>query len=85
MDIFIAILWYLQVLFTGTQYTTDQIDQMVIDNQPSVDAVMQDAVLLDNVVTTFNDGYNITNDATNGTQVIETDQEKDEDFEPIPF
>ena len=85
MDIFIAILWYLQVLFTGTTYTTDQIDQMVIDNQQSVDAVMQDAVLLDNVVTTFNDGYTITSDASSGTQVIETDKEKDTDFEPMPF
>ncbi len=80
MDIFIAILWYLQVLFSGTPYTADQIDQLVIDNQQSVDAVLQDAQLLNNVVTTYNDETSVILDG--GTYVIDK-VEEEQDMEPM--
>lgn len=82
MDIFIAILWYLQVLFTGTPYTTGQIDQLVIDNQQSVDVVLQDAQLLDNVVTSYSDVNSTTYDPASDSYVIGKDEEE-QDMEPM--
>ena len=82
MEIIIAILWYLQVLFTGVNYTDADIQKMEADNQNKIQAVMQDEKLMNTVIEGFNSQYTI--DLKGGVGVIEKEEEE-EDMEPMPF
>ena len=82
MEIIIAILWYLQVLFTGVNYTDADIQKMEADNQNEIQAVMQDSELMQTVIDDFNSQYTI--DLNGGVGVIEKEEEE-EDMEPMPF
>jgi ArsR family metal-binding transcriptional regulator len=54
MEVLIAILWFLQVIFTNSSYTTEQIDMMYIQNQQMIETIQQDQQLTNQIVTDFN-------------------------------
>ncbi len=54
MEILIAILWYISVLFTNTTYTYDEVYAMEQANQAAIEMIESDPVLLNEAITTFN-------------------------------
>ena len=48
-----AILLYLHMIFTGTQYTQVAMNQIITANQPAITAVQADSVLLSQVMTQY--------------------------------
>ncbi len=60
MEILIAILWYLQIMFVGVTYTVEEVDMMIITNQPVIEQVQNDQQLLNTILDNFNSNYTIT-------------------------
>jgi hypothetical protein len=50
MEIFIAILWYFQILLSGVTYTTTEVEQIIQINQPIIQSVQQDPVLTNQIL-----------------------------------
>jgi hypothetical protein len=50
-----AILLYLHMIFSGTSYTQATMNTIIVANQPSITAIQQDSVLLDQVMTQYGD------------------------------
>ncbi|PKL85050.1 MAG: hypothetical protein CVV22_09925 [Ignavibacteriae bacterium HGW-Ignavibacteriae-1] len=50
MEIFIAILWYFQILVSGVTYTTTEVEQIIQANQPLIESVQQDPVLENQII-----------------------------------
>ncbi len=50
MEIFIAILWYFQILVSGVTYTTTEVEQIIQVNQPIIQSVQQDPVLENQII-----------------------------------
>ena len=73
MEIFIAILWYLGILFSNTPYTVQEVDTLIIDKQDAINEVQNDNNLMDDVITTF---YNETTLIQEGN-VIQVWEEED--------
>ena len=53
MEIIIAILWYFQILVTGTSYSQADIDAMVTSNHQLIEATQQDAQQMNTVMGSF--------------------------------
>lgn len=50
MELFIAILWYLQILMPGTTVEQADLDVMIEQNQAAIECIQQDAVLTENIM-----------------------------------
>ncbi|MCO5251191.1 MAG: hypothetical protein M9949_07190 [Candidatus Kapabacteria bacterium] len=50
MEIFIAILWYFQILVSGVTYTTTEVEEIIQINQPIIESVQQDPVLENEII-----------------------------------
>ncbi len=50
MELFIAILWYFQILVSGVTYTTNEVETIIQANQPLIEAVQQDPVLTNHII-----------------------------------
>ena len=77
MEVFIAILWYLQIICLNTDYTATQLDKMIFDNQPAIEEVQSDEQLMNQVMDSF---YQETGQFTT-KDVIEVWEEEPD---PIP-
>jgi len=75
MDILIAILWYLQLIFTGGTYSESEINALVIQNQSAIEQVQNNAQLMNSIIDSYNNTIN------NSANVLE--QWKDPLPEPI--
>ena len=75
MEIIIAILWYLQLIFIGGSYTEEQINTLVFQNQPAIEAVQSNGELMNQVLDSYQQAL------TNQSDVLE--QWKDPLPEPI--
>ncbi len=60
MEILIAILWYLQIMFVGVTYTVEEVDMMIQVNQPVIQQIQNDEPLLNSILDDFNSHYTIT-------------------------
>ncbi len=60
IEVLIAILWYLQIMFVGVTYTVEEVDMMIITNQPVIEQVQNDQQLLNTILDNFNSNYTIT-------------------------
>jgi hypothetical protein len=54
MEIFIAILFYLQILMPGTSYTQADINAMIQANQPAIMQVQTNPNLMNTAITDYN-------------------------------
>ncbi len=82
MELIIAILMYINVMFVDAPYTTQQIDQLYLDNQQTVDVIMSDEELTNQIYTDWQSDFDYDYDGT--THMVEKDEEP-VDMEPIPF
>ncbi len=55
MEVIIAILWYFQILFTGTNYTAADVDKLIMDNQNLIEDVQSNSALQDEVMNSYYD------------------------------
>ncbi len=77
MEVIIAILWYLQLLFTGANYTTAQVDELIISNQETINQVQSNEQLVNTVMQSYTEETTIYKE----NNVVEV---WDEEPEPIP-
>ncbi len=81
MEILIAILWYLQVIFAGHTYSPDQINKYINANQPVIQEIQKNQNLTKQVMNQFNQQCDVKlNNQTGSIDVWEEDEEP----EPIP-
>ena len=75
MELFIAILWYLQVIFVNNTYTTTDVNQMIQANQPAINQIQADPVLMNQIMINFENNTNTTiNQEQNSIDVWEEDE-----------
>jgi hypothetical protein len=78
MEVLVAILWYLQLVFAGQTYTTDQINTMVNDNQQAIESIQSDEDLQNQILDDFNNEFEGTNSG-----LCEPWEEEEYDPKPI--
>ncbi len=81
MELIIAILWYMQVIFTGHNYTPDQINQYIQANQPVIQQIQSNQQLSGKVMDQFSKHNQVKIDNHTGSIDV---WEEDEEPEPIP-
>jgi hypothetical protein len=79
MEILIAILWYLQVIFIGGSYSQAQVNQMIQGNIQSINQVQQNQQLTNQIVNDFNQQADLNFGEKGAIDVWEDDKP-----EPIP-
>jgi hypothetical protein len=57
MDILIAILWYLQLLLPGQEYTETEIEQIYLTNQDIIEKYSNDASLTYEALLNYEDDF----------------------------
>lgn len=53
MELFVAILWYLQLVFVGNTYSMNDINQMVQANQPVINQIQANPELMNQIMINF--------------------------------
>ncbi len=81
MELIIAILWYMQVIFTGQSYTPDQIDKYIQANEPVIQQIQSNPELSQQVMDQFSKQNQVKIDNSTGSIDV---WEEDDEPEPIP-
>lgn len=75
MELFIAILWYLQIIFVGNTYSTTDINQMIQANQPAINQIQTNPQLMNKIMIQYDKQTNTTiNKEQNSIDVWEEDE-----------
>lgn len=60
MELFIAILWYLQIIFVGNTYSTTDINLMIQANQPAINQIQTNPELMNKIMIQYDKQTNTT-------------------------